>query len=134
MLDFLSVVFFCSLLVEMLLFFCQMPFRHSRLFVLFSWAYQMYYISLATRNIGKLSLQMFPTYIKMSDLDFVLAKYFTLHHKVSAEDQDLTSGTCRPIFLCNISVNTLLHPLRLQAQLSNTVSCFGDFDCVCTVW
>ena len=78
-LEFLSVAFFCSCWVEMLAFICQMPFRHSGLSVLFSWAYQMYYISLATWNIGKLSLYMFATYIKMlSDLDFVSSKYFTL--------------------------------------------------------
>jgi hypothetical protein len=78
-LEFLSVIFFCSCWVEMLVFICQLPFRHSGLSVFFSWAYQMYYISLAAWNIEKLSHHMFPTYIKMlSDLDIVRSKYFTL--------------------------------------------------------
>jgi hypothetical protein len=48
----LFVNFFCSCWVEMLVFICQMPFRHSGFSVLFSWAYSMYYISLAAWNIG----------------------------------------------------------------------------------
>jgi len=37
------------------------------------------------------------------------------YHIVSAEDQDLTIGTCRPIFLYKVSVNKLLIRLCFES-------------------